>query len=111
MPNCVQIMELLILAGLFALLYFWWANTQSRETAIKLARAACARCGVQLLDETVTLQKLRPRRTAKGHMGIARWYTFEFSASGNDRKRGIVGLLGTQLLQMHLEVDVEELSS
>lgn len=101
--------ELLFLAGLFALLFFWWSNTQSRETAIKLARAACARCGVQLLDETVTLQKLRPSRSPKGHMSIARWYTFEFSTSGNDRKSGMVGLLGNDLLQMHLQVDVEEL--
>ena len=101
--------ELLFLAGLFALLFFWWSNTQSRETALKLARAACARCGVQLLDETVTLQKLRPSRSPKGHMSIARWYTFEFSTSGNDRKSGMVGLLGNDLLQMHLHVDVEEL--
>lgn len=42
-------------------------------------------------------------------MSIARWYTFEFSTSGNDRKRGVVGLLGNDLLQMHLQVDVEEL--
>jgi len=101
--------ELIFLGGLCALLFFWWSNTQSRETAIKLARTACTRCGVQLLDETVTLQKLRPSRSPKGHMSIARWYTFEFSASGNDRKSGIVGLLGNDLLQMHLQVDVEEL--
>jgi len=101
--------ELVIIGGLLAFLYFWWANSQSRETAIKLARTACTRCGVQLLDETVTLQKLRPSRSPKGHMSIARWYTFEFSTSGNDRKRGVVGLLGNDLLQMHLQVDVEEL--
>jgi len=44
-------------------------------------------------------------------MSIARWYTFEFSASGNDRKSGYVGLLGNDLQQMHLQVDVEELSN
>lgn len=101
--------EMVFLAILLVLLYFWWSNTQSRETAIKLARAACGRCGVQLLDETVTLQKLRPSRSPRGHMSIARWYTFEFSTSGNDRKNGMVALLGNDLLQMHLEVDVEEL--
>ncbi len=42
-------------------------------------------------------------------MSIARWYSFEFSTSGNDRKSGMVSLLGNDLLQMHLQVDVEEL--
>ena len=101
--------ELMFLGGLCALVYFWWSNTQCREIAVKLARTACARCGVQLLDETVTLQKLRLARSPRGHMSIARSYTFEFSASGNDRKSGVVDMLGTDLQQMHLEVDVEEL--
>lgn len=101
--------EMIFLASLLALLYFWWSHTQSRETATKLARTACMRCRVQLLDETVTLQKLRPSRSPKGHMSIARWYSFEFSTSGNDRKSGMVSLLGNDLLQMHLQVDVEEL--
>ena len=101
--------ELIFLAVLLAILFFWWSNTQSRETATKLASAACARCRVQLLDETVTLRKLRPSRSPKGHMSIARWYSFEFSTSGNDRKSGMVSLLGNDLLHMHLQVDVEEL--
>lgn len=42
-------------------------------------------------------------------MSIARWYTFEFSSSGNDRRSGLVHLLGKDLQQMHLELDVEEL--
>jgi len=43
-------------------------------------------------------------------MGIARWYTFEFSTNGSDRRPGVVSLLGNQLLDMHLQLDMEELA-
>ena len=88
---------------------FWWYSTTSRETAVRFAREACRRCSVQLLDETVSLSKIRLQRSERGHMSIARWYTFEFSTSGQDRRSGTLGLLGGKLLDMHLEVDVEEL--
>jgi len=102
-------MDILLILLLIAAVAFWWYSTQSREVATSLARQACKRCGVQLLDETVSLAKLRLRRTHKGHIGIARWYTFEFSTSGLDRRSGTLGLLGGKLLDMHLEVDVEDL--
>lgn len=103
-------MEILFILLLLAALAFWWYGTVSRETAIRFAREACKRLQVQLLDETVSLTKLRLQRTNRGHMGIARWYTFEFSASGIDRRFGSVSLIGDKLLDMHLDVDVEELS-
>ena len=103
-------MEILFIFLLLAVAAFWWYGTISRETAIRFAREACKRVGVQLLDETVSLTKLRLQRTNRGHMSIARWYTFEFSASGIDRRSGTVNLLGDKLLDMHLDVDVEELS-
>ncbi len=42
-------------------------------------------------------------------MNIARWYTFEFSTSGNNRRSGVVGLLGGKLTTMHLDLDVDEM--
>lgn len=102
-------MELIFFALLVGLLTFWWTSAQSRETAIALSRAACKRCSVQLLDETVTLSKLKLQRNEQGQMNIARWYTFEFSTSGNNRRSGLVGLLGGKLTTMHLDLDVEEL--
>ncbi len=103
-------MEILFIFLLLAVVAFWWYSTTSRETAIRFAREACKRCGVQLLDETVSLSKIRLQRSERGHMSIARWYTFEFSTSGTNRRSGLVSLLGNKLLDMHLEVDVDELS-
>jgi len=94
-------MEILFILLLLAVVAFWWFSAMSRETAIRFAREACRRCGVQLLDETVSLSKIRLQRSDRGHMSIARWYTFEFST---------FSLLGNKLLDMHLEVDVDELS-
>jgi len=104
-------MEILFILLLLAVFAFWWYSTVSRESATGFAREACKRLGVQLLDETVSLTKLRLQRTNRGHMSIARWYTFEFSASGIDRRSGSVKLIGDKLLDMHLDVDVEELST
>ncbi|MEM7255778.1 MAG: DUF3301 domain-containing protein [Pseudomonadota bacterium] len=102
-------MDIIILLLIAAAGWFWWSSAQSRETAVALARRACAQCQVQLLDETVTLTKLRLKRNDAGAMQIARWYRFEFSTSGDNRRDAVVGLLGKKLLSMHLDVNQEEL--
>lgn len=103
-------MDLLFILAIGLGIWFWWSSARSREQAVALARNACKRCGVQLLDETVTMSKLRLQRNGKGHINFARWYRFEFSTSGENRRDGVVGLLGSQLLSMHLDVDVEEIT-
>lgn len=102
-------MDILLFAALIAVVAFWWTSSRSREKAVALSRNACERCQVQLLDGTVTLNKMRLQRNDRGHINIARWYTFEFSTSGIDRRQGLVGLLGNTLTSMHLDLDVEEL--
>ncbi len=97
--------------SLLGAIWLWWSSAQTRETAIRLARRACKECQVQLLDETVTLGKLALRRNSRGHINIARWYNFEFSTSGDNRRTGVIQLLGPELTNMHLDVDTEELPS
>jgi hypothetical protein len=103
-------MNILFVLLILAAGWFWWSSAQSRETAIALARRACAQCGVQLLDETVTLSKLRLQRSKRGSMQIARWYQFEFSTSGVNRRDGVVGIAGNALLSMHLNIDRDEMA-
>lgn len=102
-------MEIILFALLMAAIWLWWSSTQARETAVRLARRACKECHVQLLDETVTLTKLALQRNSHGHMNIARWYSFEFSTSGHNRRGGTIELLGQELKNMHLDVDTTEL--
>lgn len=101
--------DLVLIAFIALGMWAWWSAARGRETAVAFARSACRRCQVQLLDETVSLCKIRLQRNTRGHMGLARWYSFEFSTNGHDRRAGVVGVLGAKLTDMHLDLDVEEL--
>jgi hypothetical protein len=77
-----------------ALVWFWFDGLKVRETAITVARAACARRGVQFLDETVALRSLRTARNGQGQLVWRRIYGFEYSLSGVDRHQGTIVLHG-----------------
>jgi hypothetical protein len=54
--------SLLPLVLVLAAFWLWQNALRARERARELARGLCARAGVQLLDETVAVQRLRLRR-------------------------------------------------
>lgn len=84
-----------ILAPLLALLlaaWFWYENIGAREQAEAICRAACKRLGVQFLDDTVSLRRMRPGRSRYGHVTLLREYAFEYSPDGLERRRGHVML-------------------
>jgi len=90
--------------GIIALLaLFWLDSLRARETATRAAREACERMGVQFLDDTVALAKLRLRRDRGGRARLARIYGFEFSPDGSTRSRGHVLILGWHIETLHLE--------
>jgi len=64
-----KLVELVFILLLIGGLVFWWRSTLSRENAVRFARRACGQCGVQLLDETVALGKLRLQRS-----NIRQWF-------------------------------------
>lgn len=90
---------LLIIAGIF----FWVDSLRARERALSAGRSACARYGVQLLDETVQFARLRLARDDEGRLRLRRTYTFEFSDTGNNRRHGAIVMLGADLQDMQLE--------
>ena len=90
---------ILILAGGF----FWIDSLRARERALAAGRSACGRYGVQLLDETVEFAKLRLARDDEGRLRLRRTYTFEFSDTGNNRRRGAIVMLGGELQNLQLE--------
>lgn len=83
----------------------WYSGAVAKETAVRVARRACERHGQQLLDETVTLVAVRPRRDRSGRVRLWRRYDFEFSADGERRQRGELELLGRRLVATNLELD------
>jgi hypothetical protein len=96
-----QILPILILG---ALAWFWWDSGRAREIAVRAAKQACQRCGVQFLDQTVALRSLRVRRDNAGQLRLFRKYTFEFSHSGAERDGGYAVMVGQRLADMHLDL-------
>lgn len=89
----------LILLILFAIgLPLWAASRDAHAAATRIAQQTCARNGVQLLDQTVALRSLRPRRDDSGRMRWQRTYQYAYSTQGHDRAMGEFALLGDELL-------------
>ena len=57
LPEMSHLLLLLILAGL---VWYWQAGMQCRDIAIATARNTCISEGLQLLDGTVALRRIRP---------------------------------------------------
>lgn len=94
--------ELSALSLLGVLAWFWFDSLKAREAGVAAVRAACARDGVQLLDETVAGDGLRWARDDDGRMALQRTYAFEYSESGYDRFRGSVTLRGREVVLLDL---------
>lgn len=86
----------LIVLGLPAYL-FWAAGRDAAEAAVVHGRRACERAGVQWLDQSVHLVRLRLRRHSSGWLRWERQFRFEYSSAGQDRQAGLVIMLGSSL--------------
>jgi len=82
--------------------WFWIDSMRAREVALEAGRRACDAEGVQFLDWTVAVGRLRISRAGDGRLRIRRTYEFEFSDTGNNRLKGSITLLGSQLVALHL---------
>lgn len=95
-------LEIAIAAALAAAGWFLWSSLTAREAANAAIRPACRAEGFLFLDDTVALDRLRPRRNAEGRLGLERVYRFDYSDTGDNRRRGTVTLLNSQVLHVSL---------
>ena len=79
-----------------AAIWSWMDALRAREQAIVHGRELCREAGVQLLDQTVALKRLRLARR-DGLPTFVRRYGFEVSLNGSDRHRGHLDLSGHRL--------------
>lgn len=99
-------MENLLLLGLIGLgVWFWLDSMTARERAVAAAMRACKSIDVQFLDQTVTLESLKPARNTQGHLVWRRIYGFEYSIQGVERRHGRAVLRGKVLEQVQLDGD------
>jgi hypothetical protein len=92
---------LLVLAG--AVAWHWYAGMHAREQAIAVGRRACADAGAQFLDDSVALSRIRFARNGQGQLQFQRDYRFEFSDTGNNRRPGVVRMLGDRVEWVNLD--------
>jgi len=89
--------NLLVIALIASVGIVWWNNSRARELAVAFARRACDREGLQLLDQTVELVKVRMIRNAAGRRELQRLYRFEFTGDAEHRDPGSITMNGQQL--------------
>lgn len=93
-----------LLLGLFgAAAWYWYAGLNAREQAVAVGRRACTDAGVQFLDDSVALRRLRLARNANGQMQFQRDFHFEFSDTGDNRRPGVVRMLGERVEWVSLD--------
>jgi hypothetical protein len=95
--------ELLLVALLAAAAWYWYAGLEAREQAIVVGRRACTEAGLQLLDESVILRRLRLARNGSGQLQFQRDFHFEFSDTGDNRRPGVIRMLGTRVEYISLD--------
>ncbi len=96
--------EFTVIILLGAIGWFWYSSVQIRDIAILGARMRCESRGLILLDQTVSLFKIRLRRDRSGQMRFEREYQFEFSSNGDDRFEGTITLHGKRISKFSLEM-------
>jgi hypothetical protein len=84
-------------------LWFWRDSLGAREQARAASSRACQQSGVQLLDDTVALERLWWRRDRDGRLKLERLYVFEFTDTGLSRRVGSVLLVGWRVEVLHME--------
>lgn len=89
--------EIFALLSLGLLAWLWLASLKAREIAVHAARQACADDRLQLLDDSVSLLRLRFERDGYGVLCLRREYAFDYSDTGNNRRSGRVILLGNRV--------------
>ncbi|WP_263322317.1 DUF3301 domain-containing protein [Endozoicomonas sp. Mp262] len=94
-------------AGSIAVFY-WLDTAKAREIAISHGRRACADMHVQFLDGSVVRHKTCVSRNPEGQVSLMRYYHFEFTADGLERRQGHIQLCGNQLILLEIDYPFPE---
>ncbi len=98
----MPIFEVVSLAVLGGLAWLWVDSLRARDAGIQAVRSACVAEDMQLLDETVAIVGLKPERNDDGQLVLRRVYEFEYSDTGDNRRRGSVILRGRHVTVLNL---------
>ncbi len=96
MSQVFWIFLILLIGGL------WLECLRAREMALQSCVSACRAQGVQLLDDTVALERLGLVWGSSG-LGVHRVYRFEFSSNGNERCLGRIAMRGYRVESIRIK--------
>lgn len=99
-------LEMAGIAGVLVLAWFWLDSLKARDGAVLAARKACMSEGLQFLDESMSVDSVRPMRDDGGTLRLRRVYSFEYSDTGNNRRPGCVVMLGYRVLMLNIGLRV-----
>lgn len=92
---------LFVIAMLVVGYQIWAWQQKARTQATVAVKRRCQQEGLQLLDDTLMLDRMRLRRTEHG-VRLWRCYVFEFASTGDQRYRGHIELLGRKIARLEL---------
>ncbi|OYW40068.1 MAG: hypothetical protein B7Z35_02100 [Hydrogenophilales bacterium 12-61-10] len=95
--------EIILLIGFGGLGWYWYAGLNTREQAVAVGRRACNDGKLQFLDDSVALSRTRFARNNNGQLQFLRDYRFEFSDTGNNRRPGVIRMLGNRVEWVSLD--------
>jgi hypothetical protein len=95
-------LEGLAILLLAAIAWLWLDSLKVREAAVRAAKDICRAEGLLFLDDTVAIAGLRLARDADGRVKIQRAYDFEYSDTGDNRRKGDLVMLGHRLVVFNI---------
>jgi len=101
-----ELTDIIYFLIIFIILHFWWKTMQAREKAETIVKAACQLENMQLLDATVSLKKFSYEKNKRGNRIFLRYFSFEFSDTGEERREGIIAMHST--VRHYLFMDLPE---
>ena len=97
--------EEMLLGALLALAaWLYYDGMRVREQALRVGRDYCRNVGLQMLDETVSRQRIGLARDDGGQLRIRRNYGFEFTSDGERRYHGEITMLGMSVRGVQVEL-------
>ena len=108
--------DLLFITLILAVIWYWWDTQQCNEIALAVCKQKCINAGLQLLDSTVTRQRVWLRRGSSVGVQLCRLYSFEYyndrissvevsaiaRSEFGERQQGYIVLIGKQVVETKL---------
>ncbi|MCB1663674.1 MAG: DUF3301 domain-containing protein [Pseudomonadales bacterium] len=82
---------------------YWWHAYGIKQTALQQTKAYCQKMDLQMLDESIALNRVTIKRDSNGHINFIRVFRFEFASTGDERYQELTTMHGRHCQNIHLD--------